>query len=141
MLNLELLGTLLEIAIALLGAYLVAFTIGLIVWTYRDIRSRSRDWLVHLLAVLLVLVFNLPGLLLYYLLRPGETLAEAYERSLEEEALLQGLEERLVCPGCKQAVEPDFLLCPNCNTKLKNQCPNCGRLLNLKWNLCPYCGK
>lgn len=141
MLNLELLGSLLEIAIALLGAYLVAFTVGLIVWTYRDIRSRSRDWLVHLLAVLLVLVFNLPGLLLYYLLRPGETLAEAYERSLEEEALLQGLEERLVCPGCKQAVEPDFLICPNCNTKLKNQCPNCGRLLNLKWNLCPYCGK
>jgi len=141
MLNLEMLGSLLEIAIALLGAYLVAFTVGLIVWTYRDIRSRSRDGLVHLLAVLLVLVFNLPGLLLYYLLRPGETLTEAYERSLEEEALLQGLEERLVCPGCKQAVEPDFLLCPNCSTKLKRQCPNCGRLLNLKWNVCPYCGK
>lgn len=139
--NLDALASLIEIAIALVGAYFVAFTVGLVMWVWRDVRSRTRDVLVQLMAVLMVLVFNVPGLLLYYLLRPGETLAVAYERSLEEEAILQGLEERSACPGCKQSIQPDFLICPNCSSKLKKLCPNCGRLMNLKWNVCPYCGK
>jgi RNA polymerase subunit RPABC4/transcription elongation factor Spt4 len=139
--NLESLIPYLEIAIALLGAYFVAFWVGLILWTFQDVRRRSRDILVQFMALLLVLVFNLPGLLLYYLLRPAETLDDAYERSLEEEAILQGLEERNACPGCKQTIQPDYLLCPNCSTKLKRQCASCGRLLNLKWTICPYCGK
>jgi RNA polymerase subunit RPABC4/transcription elongation factor Spt4 len=59
---------------------------------------------------------------------------------LEEEALLQDLEERLVCPGCKRKIQPDFIICPDCHTRLKKSCPHCRRLLHLKWNVCPYCG-
>lgn len=131
----------LEVLIAFLGAYFVAFWVGLILWTVRDVRSRTRDVLVQAMAVLLVVTFNLPGLFLYWLLRPGETLATAYDRALEEEAIMQDLEERAACPSCKQSVEQDFMLCPNCSTKLKRQCANCGRLLHLKWTVCPYCGK
>lgn len=69
----------------------------MIVWTYYDIRARSADLYVHIFATALVLVFNVFGLLLYFILRPRETLAEAYERSLEEESLLQELEDRLHC--------------------------------------------
>ena len=114
---------------------------GLILWTVRDVRARTRDVLVQLMAVLMVVIFNLPGLFLYWLLRPSETLATAYDRALEEEAIMQDLEERAACPGCKQPIQSDFLLCPNCSTKLKRQCASCGRLLNLKWTVCPYCGK
>ena len=46
------------------------------------------------MAFLLVLVFSVLGLIIYLILRPRETLAEAYARSLEEEALLQELEEQ-----------------------------------------------
>jgi len=74
------------------------------------------------------------------MLRPKETLAEAYERSLEEEALLQGIEEVLACPGCGARVQGDFVVCPNCHTKLKKPCQGCGRALNLRWGVCPYCG-
>lgn len=133
--------SILEVLIAFLGAYFVAFWVGLILWTVRDVRARTRDVLVQLMAVLLVVVFNLPGLFLYWLLRPSETLAIAYERALEEEAIMQDLEERAACSGCKQPIQPDYLLCPNCSTKLKRQCASCGRLLNLKWTVCPYCGK
>lgn len=139
--NLEGLIPYLELLIALVGAYFVAFCVGLLLWTFRDVRRRSRDILVQFMALLLVLVFNVPGLLLYYLLRPAETLDDAYERSLEEEAILQGLEERNACPGCKQMIQPDFVVCPNCSTTLKRQCASCGRPLNLKWVVCPYCGK
>ena len=36
-------GLLLQLIIACLGAYIVAFTASLVMWTFRDIRSRSRD--------------------------------------------------------------------------------------------------
>jgi RNA polymerase subunit RPABC4/transcription elongation factor Spt4 len=130
---------LLQIIIALLGAYIVAFTASLIIWSFRDIRSRSRDIFAQLLATVLVAIFSLPGLFLYYILRPKETLAEAYERELAEEALLQDIEEKQACPSCHHAVLADYQICPHCHTKLRKACQNCGKLLHLKWNICPYC--
>jgi len=138
----DLLNTLmvgLQIFLAILGGFLAAFHLALVIWTFRDIRSRSRDAFAHILATALVFFFSLPGLLLYMILRPRETLAEQYERALEEEALLQDIEERSVCPGCQRKVEPDFVVCPSCQTQLKTQCANCGRLLHPKWTICPYC--
>jgi len=129
---------------ALLGAFLTAAWISVVIWAFRDIRARSRDIFAQVLATLMVLLFfplfPLPGLLLYFILRPRETLAEIYERSLEEEVLLQGIEERLACPGCNRRIEEDFVVCPTCHTRLKKRCPACGRLLHLRWNICPYCG-
>lgn len=135
------LGMIVQVVLFLLGAYLLAFWLSLIIWTLIDIRSRSRDILAALLSVLLVLIFNIPGLIIYMILRPKETLDEAYQRALEEEALLQDIENQFVCPSCKQKIESDFLVCPNCHTQLKERCPGCGHLLNLKWNICPYCGQ
>ena len=123
-----------------LGAMMAAFWLALIIWTFRDMRARSRDIFAQILAALLVAVLFLPGWVIYWMLRPKETLAEAYERSLEEEALLQGIEEALVCPGCGTRVQGEFVVCPNCHTKLKKSCQNCGRALNLRWGVCPYCG-
>ncbi len=123
-----------------LGAMTAAFWLALIIWTFRDMRSRSRDIFAQILAALLVAVLFLPGWVIYWMMRPKETLAEAYERSLEEEALLQGIEEALVCPGCGTRVQGEFVVCPNCHTKLKKSCQNCGRALNLRWGVCPYCG-
>jgi RNA polymerase subunit RPABC4/transcription elongation factor Spt4 len=130
-------------AVALLSAFMVAVWISVVIWTFRDIRSRTRDILAQLLATLMVLAF-FPlgglGVLLYYILRPPTTLVEMYERSLEEEALLQDIEDRLACPGCNRTVEEDFMICPTCHTRLKKACPACGRLLHMRWNVCPYCG-
>lgn len=130
----------LEIGALIAGALLAAFWMSMIVWTFSDIRSRSRDIFFQLLSALLVLLLGPIGLLLYFVLRPRETLAGAYARTLEEEALLQDIEERRVCPNCKRRVGPDFMFCPHCHTRLKKACPGCGRLLRLQWDICPYCG-
>lgn len=122
------------------GAFLAAFSISLVVWTFRDIRSRTHDLFFQLLSILLVLGFNVLGLFLYLILRPRETLAERYERALAEEALIQDIEDRLVCPSCGVRVESDYLVCPACHTQLKQHCEACGRLNELKWDVCPYCG-
>lgn len=121
------------------GAFLAALWISLVIWTYRDIRARSRDSLVQILAALLVAVLNIPGLLVYLILRPPRTLEEEYQRTLEEEALLQALEDLPLCPGCERRVHDDWQVCPNCHTKLKKTCHNCGKLMELPWNICPYC--
>ncbi len=134
------LETIIQIALALVGAYAAAFWFCLVVWTFRDIQKRSRDVLVQVLATTLVLLFNVPGLILYTILRPPETLAEAYARSLEEESLIQDIEERQACPGCKRRVQADFVVCPTCRAQLKRPCAQCGRLLQLGWHICPYCG-
>ncbi len=135
------LARILGLLVAFLGAYLFALWVSMIVWTVRDIRSRTRDIFFQALAVVLVLVFNIAGLLLYFILRPRETLAEKYERELAEEAMLQDIEERQVCPLCHHKIMADYLVCPNCHTKLHKKCDNCGRVLNLKWNVCPFCGE
>ncbi|HLG50262.1 MAG TPA: zinc ribbon domain-containing protein [Chloroflexota bacterium] len=134
------LETIIQVVLALVGAYAAAFWFCLVVWTFRDIQQRSRDVVVQVLATALVLLFNVPGLILYTILRPPETLAEAYARSLEEESLIQDIEERQSCPGCKRRVQPDFIVCPTCRARLKQPCTSCGRLLQLNWRVCPYCG-
>jgi RNA polymerase subunit RPABC4/transcription elongation factor Spt4 len=125
--------------IAAFVAFGLAVWFSIIVWTFLDIRSRSRDKLVWVFASLLVTAFNVFGLVVYLILRPHETLMQAYERSLEEEALLQEIEERPICPNCRHRVENDYRLCPNCLTQLKDVCRNCDRLVDLDWSVCPYC--
>jgi RNA polymerase subunit RPABC4/transcription elongation factor Spt4 len=126
-------------AIALVGAYLFALWVSMVIWTFRDIRDRTRDPYLQVLAVALVAVFNLGGLWLYLILRPRETLSEAYERSLEEEALLQELDDQQACPNCKRRVQDEFVICPSCRMQLKEACVNCGRPLSYVWVACPYC--
>jgi RNA polymerase subunit RPABC4/transcription elongation factor Spt4 len=128
------------IATAFGGAFLAALWLALVIWTWRDIRSRARDPLAQVLAVLVVAALNLPGVLVYLILRPARTLEEEYQRTLEEESLLASIEDQAVCPGCERRIKDDWQVCPNCHTKLKKTCQHCGRLMELPWNICPYCG-
>jgi RNA polymerase subunit RPABC4/transcription elongation factor Spt4 len=132
-------GVALEIVVAVLAALIVAFWIGLVVWTFRDIRARTRDVFAWLLAILLVLIAGPIGWLLYLLLRPKTTLAEVYDRQLEEEALLRDITTRRACPKCQTVTEPEWLLCPVCRTELRRSCMSCGKPLELNWVVCPYC--
>ena len=59
---------------------------------------------------------------------------------IEEEAFLQGIQVHNSCPVCKQRVEPDFIFCPWCQTRLKRTCVRCERPLVLRWKMCPFCG-
>jgi RNA polymerase subunit RPABC4/transcription elongation factor Spt4 len=133
--------TALQLFMALLGAFIAAFWFTLVVWTFRDIQKRTHDVIAQVLGTLLVLFLNLPGLLLYRVLRPPETLEDAYARKLEEESLAHEIEERQSCPNCHYRVQSDYVLCPNCHLELKRVCANCQRLLQQSWDICPYCGQ
>jgi RNA polymerase subunit RPABC4/transcription elongation factor Spt4 len=119
--------------------FFVILWVSTVFWTFRDIRSRTQDFLSQILATVLAAVFPIAGLLIYMVLRPRQTLAEIYERQLEEESLLAEMTERQTCNNCHARIEQDFQVCPSCGQKLKRSCPKCERLLELRWTFCPYC--
>jgi RNA polymerase subunit RPABC4/transcription elongation factor Spt4 len=120
-------------------AYLIALWFALVAWTFRDIESRSRSVFTQVFSTLLVVLFFVPGLLLYLILRPKETLDQVFQRALEEEYLLQDLDELPLCPGCQRSVDADFVVCPHCQTNLRHACASCSRLIDRRWAVCPYC--
>jgi hypothetical protein len=120
-------------------AYVIALWFALAAWTFRDIEARSRSVFTQVFSTLLVVLFFVPGLLLYLILRPKETLDQAFQRALEEEYLLQDLDDLPLCPGCQRQVDQEFILCPHCQTSLRGPCPACARLIDLRWSVCPYC--
>jgi RNA polymerase subunit RPABC4/transcription elongation factor Spt4 len=126
------------------GIWALLLWLSIVVWVYRDIRDRSRDSSLHMLSVFVVLMFfpgfNIPGLALYLMLRPRDTMEEAYARSLEEEALLRELGDEGSCPSCRRLTDKEYQYCPSCQTQLKDQCAKCARLLSFSWVGCPYCG-
>lgn len=137
---LDILPEVVTILTLLTAVFITSLWLGMVLWTFKDIRSRTRDIIEQILATLMVAVLTLPGLILYFLVRPRETLAEAYEHALEQEALLQAIEEPEVCPNCAAKTRADYLYCPYCHTQLKKACLHCQKVLQLDWNICPYCG-
>jgi hypothetical protein len=121
------------------AAFAAALWISLVIWTFRDARKRTRDPLIRILATLVAAILFLPGVLIYIILRPPLTLEDEYQKTLEEEALLQSIEDNPLCPGCSRKLDPQWIVCPNCHTRLKKPCTKCGKLMDLAWNLCPYC--
>ena len=134
------LSTIILMATAFTAAFLAALWLSLLIWTYRDVRRRSRDPLVAILAVLVVAVLFLPGIIIYLILRPSQTIEEEYENTLHEEALLQSIEDAQLCPACGRRTKEDWVACPYCHTTIKKNCRKCRKLMNPAWTMCPHCG-
>jgi RNA polymerase subunit RPABC4/transcription elongation factor Spt4 len=122
------------------GAFLVALWLSLIFWTIRDIRGRTADNMLRIIGVIIVAILFLPGVLIYLVIRPPQTLEEEYQQILEEEALLHTIESAHHCPGCSRRADEKWIVCPDCQTRLKKTCHHCSRLMELHWNICPFCG-
>ncbi|MBI9048479.1 MAG: zinc ribbon domain-containing protein [Anaerolineaceae bacterium] len=137
--DLTTLNNLTLILTAFSAAFIAALWLSLIIWNLRDIKSRTKDILFHILSMLIVAVLFLPGIVIYLILRPANTIEQEYQKSLEEEALLQSIEENPLCPGCNRRIKETWIACPNCHIKLKKKCEQCDGLLDLPWNLCPHC--
>jgi hypothetical protein len=115
------------------------FWLGLAFHVYRDARRRMEDPLLVATATVLGLVPFI-GPVVYMLFRPPETLAEVQLRDAEIHALeLRAGDRGLQCPVCRAGVQPEFLVCPVCTTRLKQACVSCNAALETAWLTCPYC--
>ena len=129
----------------LIVIYTVMLWLGTAYWAFRDMQARTENPILPYLAAALIIFFTpvlfIFAVVLYLIVRPRETMAEVYERSLAEESLLAEVEKQQSCPVCRDRVEDDWLLCPNCRTRLHRVCPSCNRLADTVWQLCAYCGR
>ena len=82
-------GLSISVALALAAAFAAAAWVASAIWAYYDVARRTQDIYVRMFATLMVLVFGPIGAVLYLILRPRETLDDAYLRALQEEALLR----------------------------------------------------
>ncbi len=62
---LDTLNKVLGLVIGYVVTFLIVFWISLVVWTFRDVRSRTQDFLTQILATALVAVFFVCGLFIY----------------------------------------------------------------------------
>ncbi len=128
----------------LLVIYIVLLWLGTAYWAFRDMQARTENPILPYFAAALIIFFTpvlfVFAVVLYLIVRPRETLAEVYERSLAEESLLAEVERNELCPVCRDRVESDWLVCPNCRTRLHRVCPTCNRLAETTWSICAYCG-
>ena len=125
-------------------AYVILLWLACIWWVLQDMRRRHEEpAMAYVAAGAMVLaspvLFPL-AVVVYRILRPGRTLAEARELALTERLEELDADAQLACPGCARAVEDDWLVCPGCRTRLAHRCRNCGRTMGLDWSLCAWCG-
>ncbi|MBW3612985.1 MAG: zinc ribbon domain-containing protein [Chloroflexi bacterium] len=134
-----------QLASQLIVIYVVLLWLGTAYWAFRDMQARTENPILPYFAAALIIFFTpllfMFAVVLYLIIRPRETLAEVYERSLAEESLLAEVEKNELCPVCRDRVDADWLVCPNCRTRLHRVCPSCNRLAEPTWPLCAFCGR
>ena len=134
-----------QLAIQATGLYIVILWLASAYWAFRDMQLRSENPVLPYLAAALIVLFTpilfVFGVIVYRIVRPHEKIGEVYERNLAEEALLAEVETIKTCPSCTRRINEEWIICPNCRTRLNRVCANCGRLVGLEWSLCAWCGK
>lgn len=125
----------LQTALTAVVVVLVVLYILSIVWTARDAYMRGTLWYAWALLALVPFV----GVIAYCLLRPPLMKVDRDEQELEIALKQRELMKYGECANCGYPVENDYVLCPNCHTRLKNLCPTCHHALDPEWSVCPYC--
>lgn len=105
------------LALAAFGGVAFLLTLAFVaLYVYYDAESRGMKG--GLWALLIFLFANLPGFLIYLLLRGPRLRA---------------------CPVCRTTLQSDFVVCPTCQTKVGHGCPSCHRHIEPAWTVCPWC--
>jgi RNA polymerase subunit RPABC4/transcription elongation factor Spt4 len=134
-----------QLGVRAVAIYFVLLWLATAFWAYRDMQQRTTNPVAPYLAATLIILFTpflfLFAYFLYKILRPKETVAEANERALAEEAMLVEIESQPHCANCSRPVHEEWIICPTCRNRLRRVCPNCSRLVELDWSLCAWCGK
>ncbi len=119
--------------------YYIIVWILVLAWVWTDISARTENWFLRILCMVIVSVLSFPGLIIYILIRPKDTVEEIFWSDLERRYLLyetDGLED---CEVCGYSLTPDYIHCPNCGETLKRYCEECEVYVKKEFNYCPFC--
>lgn len=119
---------------------LIVFWLVVIGWVWIDSSERTSKKGLKIGYVLLVLFLNIFGLIIYLIIRPGETIEEIYWEDLGRRYLKYETSELGDCPRCGSQLYPGYVFCTSCGYRLKVKCPQCGVLIDKDHMFCEYCG-
>ena len=88
-----------------------------------------------ILWLLLVLIGNVIGLLIYAIVR-----SETPVRQPQGPAEQATCRPPVTCTVCGKPVGTGHAFCPYCGKNLKKTCPACGKPAEEGWRVCPVCG-
>lgn len=125
----------LQAAFSFIIVCLVILYILSIIWVARDAYMRGTLWYVWAIVALVPLL----GVIAYCLLRPPLLQIDRDEQELEVAIKQRELMKYGECAACGYPVEADYVICPNCQQRLKNLCSVCHHALDPAWAVCPYC--
>ncbi|AEB06927.1 hypothetical protein Corgl_0814 [Coriobacterium glomerans PW2] len=132
----ELMSPQIMAVIYLFIGFIIAIYLLSIVYVVIDARRRGVEmyWLWGFIAIV-----PFAGIVAYLVLRPSTFLADREEQRLDVALRERQLAQYGSCPQCGAPIEKDFIVCPVCNTQVRNVCPSCKRPLDANWKVCPYC--
>ena len=117
-------------------AFVVALYLLSVVYVFIDAKRRGVQafWAWGLLALV-----PFVGLVAYIVMRPASYVADREQQGLDMALRERQLAQYGSCPNCGTTIEKDFIVCPVCNTQVRNVCPTCKRPLEAHWKVCPFC--
>ncbi len=125
----------------LLAIAAVIFWIVVLDWVWLDAGERTSNKAARIIYLLLVIVFNIFGWIMYLILRPSQTIEQIYWADLERRYLKYETSELGDCPKCGTQLYPGYTYCPTCGLELKIKCNTCNVYIEKNSEYCPYCGK
>lgn len=132
----ELMSPQLMAVVYLFIAFIVALYLLSVAYVVVDAKRRGvKQYWGWGLAALIPFV----GLVAYVVLRPNSYRADRDEQELDMALREHQLAQYGTCPNCGTTIEKDFIVCPVCNTQVRNVCPTCKKPLDAHWKVCPYC--
>jgi len=113
----------------LLPIAFLALWVFVLIWVYRDAEQRGMS---GILWMLLVLIGNVIGLLIFLIMR--------HEMPIKRPEPGRPAVAECCCPGCGKPVGADHAYCPACGRPTKAVCPSCKKPVEAAWKVCPYSG-
>src|SRR5512139_3776264 len=111
-------GAIGRLALFLLPAAFIVLWGAVLIWVYRDAEKRGMS---GILWLLLVLIGNVIGLLIYAIVR-SETPVKRPTQAQAGAAAGPACCPAEACPGCGKPLGPGFEFCPYCGRSLKKTC-------------------
>ncbi len=111
-----------------------------VIWVFKDALQRYNNLLMPVIWLIVVLPFNLLGLLAYVILRPVDYAIDQEQEKLGLKLYKAELLNFIECPSCGAINKRSNDYCTECGLKLFAFCPKCQKKVYIDWQFCKYCG-
>ena len=131
-----------QLAATLIVVYVVMLWLGTAYWAFRDMQARTENPILPYFASALIFFTPLVFLfawLMYIIIRPARRWPRCTsDRWPRSRSWPRWRSIAAVRPVGR--VSEDWIVCPNCRTRLHRICPACQRLTEPAWSICAFCG-